>query len=120
MNKLNPLTGLLACTLSLPDAGAQAGPPCRTVNIAIDADTEFTASLFSGDAAAAEAYAQMLVDAVSAIFERDLNITLEPVFIRAWDAEPDPYTATDAAGLLSQVRAEFTIISSAIVRTSTW
>ncbi len=72
--------------------------PCRVARIAIDTDYEFTAYLFGGNTAMAAMYAQTLLAATSAIYERDVNVTLLVPYLRVWSANVDPYFGDNGTG----------------------
>jgi len=77
---------------------------CRRYRIAIDCDQEFTADLFGGNSASAQAYATMLLAASSEVYSRDTNVTFELAYLRTWTTT-DPYTATNTGEQLPQFRS---------------
>lgn len=64
---------------------------CRIAMIAIDTDFEYTSRLFGGNTAAAAAYAQTLIAAISEIYERDFNTRLLIPYLRTFSSNNDPY-----------------------------
>ena len=69
-------------------ASAMLGSPCLEVDLAIDTDQEFL-GLFGGDAGAATAYVELLVLAMSEIFDRDAGTRFVVTYLRLWD-DTDP------------------------------
>ncbi|MBL0927759.1 MAG: hypothetical protein IBJ11_08920 [Phycisphaerales bacterium] len=67
---------------------------CRALLLSVDADTEFTANLFSGNFTNSAAYATLLLGAVGEIYRRDVNVDLQVNYLRLWGPD-DPYTATN-------------------------
>ena len=59
-----------------------------TLQLAVETDYEY-AELFSGDLTAAAEYIVALYGAVSFIYERDVNVSIEVVFTRLWDTPDD-------------------------------
>ena len=87
----------------------QAAPrgtaPCRVARIAIDTDYEFTADLFGGNPSMSAAYAQILMGAISAIYERDVNVRLQIPYLRVWTTTDNPYQINDGTiGFLFEMR----------------
>ena len=76
--------------------GRDEDPPCRVANVAIETDHEFLSRLFDNDQDAAIEYVMTLVGAISEIYKRDLNISLEVGFIRLWPDSNDPWGQTNA------------------------
>ena len=72
-------------------ASAMLGSPCLEVDLAIDTDQEFL-GLFGGDAGAATAYVELLVLAMSEIFDRDAGTRFVVTYLRLWD-DTDPWSA---------------------------
>ncbi len=77
---------------------------CRTFTIAVDCDTEFTSNRFSGNHTNAQAYATMLLGAVSEVYQRDANMTLQVSFLRTWGAG-DPYNLPTTGETLPEFAA---------------
>ncbi|MEM9559975.1 MAG: M12 family metallo-peptidase [Planctomycetota bacterium] len=73
------------------NTGAREGD-CRIALIAIDTDFEYTSRLFNGNTAAAAAYTQTLIAAISEIYERDFGVRLLVSYLRTFSANNDPYT----------------------------
>ncbi|MCA8961148.1 MAG: hypothetical protein KDC38_11575 [Planctomycetes bacterium] len=80
--------------------GTAAAGEMRVVELAIDVDAEFEAIHGAGTTA----YIESVINQVDAIYEADLNLSLEIVHINIWDDEPDPYTETDPGALLVEFR----------------
>ncbi|MCC5824299.1 MAG: M12 family metallo-peptidase [Phycisphaerales bacterium] len=90
-----------------PTAGAdlRGSAPCRVARIAIDTDYEFTANLFGGNPSMSAAYAQILMGAISMIYERDVNVRLQIPYLRVWTTTDNPYQANDGTiGFLFEMR----------------
>ncbi|MEM9166719.1 MAG: M12 family metallo-peptidase [Planctomycetota bacterium] len=91
--------------------------PCRVVDVAIETDAEF-AELFGpgngqaeGDANPVDAYVESLVAAVNVIYQRNVNVRLNIVFIRSWrgfPADADPWDADSTFGMLTDLRQLWT------------
>jgi hypothetical protein len=77
--------------------------PCRLVDIAIETDKEFTDNLFSGDTDASGAYVATLLSASSEIFEENINVLFDVVFVRLWTGS-DPWTGSNTTNQLFQFR----------------
>ncbi len=89
-----------------PIAGDQpigSDAPCRRVEVAIETDYEFTHDLFGGNAIASGAYVATLLGASSEIFDRDINVEFDVVFVRLWQFE-DPWTQNSTSGQLFEFR----------------
>ncbi len=71
----------------------------RVVELAIDADVEYSSKYGSTTVSEIEA----IMNEVDGIFQDDLGLTIELVHINTWTAEEDPYTHTNANDLLSQL-----------------
>ena len=74
---------------------------CR---LAIDVDYEFYSGTFGGNLAACTNYVLTLWATVSAIYERDVNVTIQVVYTNIWTGSNDPYTATTASAQLPEFR----------------
>ncbi|RMG48233.1 MAG: hypothetical protein D6723_15440 [Acidobacteria bacterium] len=93
---------------SAPSASAKATTThVKVTEIAIDADVEFVRNRNIGSAQRAVTDIETVMNTVEAIYERQLDITYEITAIVLRAAEPDPYSSTDAAELLGQVRQEW-------------
>lgn len=73
--------------------------------LAADADVEYYQDY--GSVAAVEAQINSIINTVNLQYERDLNIRhiVNKIIVRT--AEPDPYSQTDAAALLQQVKSHW-------------
>ena len=70
--------------------------PFKVVEIATEADGEYTAAL--GSSAAANNDILSIMNQVQAIYQRDMGLTFAVVFQHTWtDASSDPYTANGSA-----------------------
>lgn len=87
--RLNP-AGIHPERLDSP-AGSWRSQPCRSVDIAIDSDWEYTKNRFGSNATTAAQYAVTLLGAVSQIYKSELNVRLTTNFVRTWTANTDPY-----------------------------
>ncbi len=92
---------------SVPSAPARATTHVKVTEIAIDADVEFVRSRNIGSAQRAVTDIETVMNTVEAIYERQLDIAYEITAIVIRAAEPDPYSSTDPAELLGQVRQEW-------------
>jgi hypothetical protein len=72
------------------------------IDLALETDYELRARFPSDEAAVAAVAAA--VAAVAAIFRRDLAVTLRLSYLRLWTTPADPWTRTDKAGALAEVR----------------
>jgi len=93
-----PAQGGIAGDLTLPEG-------CYLVDIAIETDHEFLEDIFGGNELAALNYVQLLLGAVSEIYQREINVGLRVVYIRLWDDPCDPWNNTGAGGQLDELRA---------------
>ena len=84
--------------------GGEPGGGCRTAEIAVETDWEFTGDLFGGDIVASAAYATALLGAVGEIFNRDAGTAFEVLFLRVWEDNSDPWTEKTAFEQFSQFR----------------
>ncbi|UCG34346.1 MAG: hypothetical protein JSU68_06845 [Phycisphaerales bacterium] len=76
----------------------------KQIDVAIESDWEYR-TLF-GSSAAALAYANELLGAVSTIYERDVDTMLYLPYVRVWDSDTDPYPAgSTPSQRLSQFRS---------------
>jgi len=86
------------------DVAERGSFACKNFRVAVDCDTEFTSSVWNGNAPGAQAYATLLMGAVSEIYQSELNIRLEMPFVRTWGAN-DPYTQGGTCSQLDQFRS---------------
>jgi len=101
-----------ACTLLDAPGGMAAGAreggiagiePCRQARIAIETDTEFLAR-FGGNVNAATDYIATLFAATNLIYQRDLSLRPNLVYLRLWEGTTDPWSATSAGNALYEFR----------------
>jgi hypothetical protein len=78
---------------------------CYEVDIAIETDYEFTAVVFEGNEAAALNYVILLMGAISQIYQHELNVVLDLVYVRLWDTSCDPWNNTGTGGQLDDFKA---------------
>jgi hypothetical protein len=90
--------GLPALPLDL-----QAATPRLVCDLALDCDYDFFVKE-GGDTARAVNYALVLLGTTSAIYEREINVTLQASYLNLWTTSADPYTATS----LNPALTEFT------------
>ncbi len=108
-----PLPPPPAAALGSPPADPPAGPGLvvhdRLVRVAIECDAEFVA-LFGGDVDEAAMYAATLTAGVSAIFQRDLGLSLRLDMLRLWPDGDMPFAATGLGGFRDwwQANEDFT------------
>jgi Metallo-peptidase family M12/Reprolysin family propeptide/Domain of unknown function (DUF4214) len=88
----------IAASTVAPDAFS----PFKVVEIATEADGEYTAAL--GSSAAANSDILSIMNQVQAIYQRDIGLTFSVVFQHTWtDASSDPYTTSgDASAVLNE------------------
>lgn len=99
----------LACATDLLDhppqrpvgdgGGVLRDPVCRRATIAVETDWEYRE--IWGNEAGATAYAGALFGAVSEIYQRDINCTLQVNYLRIWNTSNDPWT--ENGGTTSQL-----------------
>ncbi|MBL9120306.1 MAG: hypothetical protein JNL80_10385 [Phycisphaerae bacterium] len=103
------------------DGGIAGGSPngCREVDIAIDTDWEFTASVFGGSTSAAATYALALTAASSEIYTNDLNVRLRVSYLRLWtgaNGASDPWDQSSTTNQLFQYRDYWVANEGAVQR----
>lgn len=77
--------------------------PMKIARIATDADAEYVAA--HGGSTQANNQIQSIMNVVDGIYQVEIGVKFEIVFQNTWpDQNTDPYTATDAAALLTQFR----------------
>jgi hypothetical protein len=87
-----------------PDGSPSGGPATRLVcNMAVDGDYDFLAT-FAGNVTLATNYTLTMMATVSAIYERDIDVTLSISYLNFWGNPSDPYDQADAGNQLSQLR----------------
>ncbi len=100
-----------------PGTEALYGPwPCRSFQLAVDCDNEFTNNRFGGNVTSAAAYATLLAGAVSEIYQRDMNVTLQLSYLRCWSTT-DPYTQSDMSAQLTQFQSYWNANMGSVPRT---
>ncbi len=87
---LNP-AGAAIDVLRAPGGDSSRSAVCRSVDIAIDTDWEFTNRFFGGNAGVSAQYAAVLLGGVSQIYMSELNVRLTTNFVRTWTSNSDPY-----------------------------
>lgn len=73
------------------DAGRGSRAVCRSVDIAIDTDWEFTSAVFGGNTIASAQYALTLLGGVGQIYQSEVDVRLTTNYVRVWSADVDPY-----------------------------
>ena len=99
--------------------GWSARGGCRTAQIAVDTDYEFTASTrtFSGDATASAAYIVTLFGAIDEVYQREFQTAVLVPYLRVWSSDNDPYPAAGyVPDRLDQFQAEWNNHRTDIVR----
>jgi hypothetical protein len=88
----------MAASTVAPDAFS----PFKVIEIATEADGEYTSAL--GGSAAANSDILSIMNQVQAIYQRDIGLTFSVVFQHTWtDPNSDPYTASgDALAVLNE------------------
>lgn len=90
---------------------------CRAIRVAIDTDWEYRSLQRFTSAEQARAYALTLTAAVSEIYRRDLNITLEVPYLRTWTSDSDPYgTSSSLVTRLTEMRNSWRANQSGVSR----
>ena len=97
--------------ISLPQSSV-----CRNYRLALDCDSEFTANLFGGNQTNATAYAATMVAGMTAIYQRDVNVSFQIGYLRLW-IDPDPYTMAGAGDQLGEFRDYWVNNMGAVSRT---
>ncbi len=86
----------------------------RIARVAIDCDYEY-GQLFD-NMTEATVYAIELLGAISAIYERDLQVRLHIPYLRVWSTSIDPYTADNVQVLLSELTSYWTLYMGSVQR----
>ena len=73
-----------------------------TSEIATEADYEYVQTL--GGAQEANSEILSILNKVEGVYEEELRLSLEVVYQHAWTTELDPYTSTEARGLLDEFK----------------
>lgn len=88
--RLNP-AGAMIDAVRAPSGSSSRMPVCRSVDIAIDTDWEYTNRLFGSNAGISAQYAVVLLGAVGQIYKSELNVRLTTNYVRTWTSNSDPY-----------------------------
>lgn len=75
------------------------------VRLAVDCDYEIYGVKFSGNLSAATAYITTVLGTVNLIYERDVETTLNLVYLNFWTTIADPYTESSTSPQLSEFRS---------------
>ena len=102
-NALIPPGGLPQIAQAAPGGFGDRGAPCRIVTVAIETDHETTIGV-SGNPAMAADYLTRLMGAVSVIYQRDLNVSLQIPYMRLWTTPEDPWDQSEMGAQLGQFR----------------
>lgn len=97
--------------------GGIAGGSCRTVQVAIETDHEYLATVFGGDQSAALAYTALLIAACSEIYLAHVDTRLEIVFVRLWPTPFDPWNQDGTGAQLEQFRDVWNVAMGWLPRT---
>ena len=89
--RLTPAGAWVAAPRSGSGGGTPRTAPCRSVDIAIDTDWEYTSRLFGGNSGVSAQYAIVLLGAVGQIYKSELNVRLTTNYVRTWTSNSDPY-----------------------------
>ena len=84
-------------------------------DLALDCDYDFFAKEGS-DSARAVAYALVMLGTSSAIYEREINVTLRASYLNLWTTASDPYTATTLDGQLTEFKNYWVANRSGVTR----
>ena len=85
---------------ALPE-GIEATTTRLQCDLALDCDYEYFVKE-GRDSARAVDYALVLLGTTSAIYEREINVTLRASYLNVWTTPADPYSATDLNGALTE------------------
>lgn len=83
-------------------ADVQATTTRLVCDLALDCDNDYFIKE-GADSARAVNYALVMLGTASAIYEREINVTLRASYLNVWTTS-DPYTATDLNGALTEFR----------------
>ena len=83
-------------------ASSMLGSPCLEIDMAVDTDQEFL-GLFGGDTGAATAYVELMILAISEIYDRDAGARFAMTYLRLWDTT-DPWSAGSTGDELNAFR----------------
>ncbi len=103
--------GLRPDPLAAPDRrmaepnAAQLNGARFLLNLAVDCDYEITGVKFGGNVTAATAYILTVLGTVNLIYERDLEATLNLVYLNLWTTSADPYTQGSTSPQLAEFKS---------------
>ncbi|MFN0134507.1 MAG: M12 family metallo-peptidase [Phycisphaerae bacterium] len=99
-----------------PSTVTPRGPGlCYAIDLAIDTDTEFTASLFGGNTQAALAYIATLMGAITEVYDRDVDARFSIVYTRLWTGD-DPWNQGNTLDQLFEFRDHWNLEMTGIQR----
>jgi hypothetical protein len=75
------------------------------LRLAVDCDYELTGVKFGGNVTAATAYVLTVLGTVNLVYERDLEATLDLVYLNLWTTSADPYTQGSTSPQLSEFKS---------------
>jgi len=96
-------------------AGTYAGSGVAIAEIGIDSDVQFF-NLNGGSVANTQADIEAVMNANDAIYESDVGINHAITTILVRTSEPDPYSSSDAFGLLDEFLTEWTTVQAGVPR----
>jgi hypothetical protein len=109
-NGFGPPAGLPALPLDV-----QATTTRLVCDLALDCDYEFFVKEGS-DATHAVNYALVLLGTTSAIYEREINVSLRASYLNVWTTAADPYSATTISPALTEFQAYWNSNRSGVTR----
>lgn len=97
------------------DGGVAGVQPCRQVRVAFDTDYEFL-QLFGGNTSAASGYIGTLASALTAIYQRDVQVRVAAIYSRLWQTAADPWSATSTSTQLEEFEAYWALNMGSVSR----
>ena len=88
----------------LEGADAVTGSTRLVCDLAVDTDYEYYGVKFGANLTNAQNYLATLIGTVSAIYERDINVTLRLSYVNIWTTTSDPYDSTTTSATLTEVQ----------------
>ena len=105
-----------AARLAPLPADVQATLTRLVSDVAVECDYEFFHVKFADDTTSALNYITTVMGTVSAIYERDINVTLRVPYLELWTAS-DPYTGTTTSARLDEFQAWWNANRTGVSRT---
>jgi hypothetical protein len=94
--------GISSLTLPATGAGPRAAGGLRELELATQADYEYTSAY--GGAAGANSRILALLNEVDGLYEAELGLSIKVTHSQAWETSADPYTTSSAEPLLYQLQ----------------